>query len=250
MAILVAAGGAALGSAVGLGWQAGWLAGSAIGSLLFPARGQNITTEGPRLGDLTVSSSAYGAAIAIGYGTLRMAGNMIWSSGIREQQNVTRARSGGKGAATATQTSVSYAYFASFALSFGEGPAQDVLRIWADGKLIYDKTGSSPDVARASLRFRFHAGSETQLPDPLIEAYVGEGRAPAHRGLCVIVFEDLALADYGNRIPNITAEITYRRADQKPWQVIDFITPAEGDILPAISPASSAWTGGAGTDIS
>ncbi|WBQ12890.1 phage tail protein [Hyphomonadaceae bacterium BL14] len=231
MAILVAAGGAALGSAVGLGWQAGWLAGSAIGSLLFPARGQNITTEGPRLGDLTVSSSAYGAAIAIGYGTLRMAGNMIWSSGIREQQNVTRARSGGKGAATATQTSVSYAYFASFALSFGEGPAQDVLRIWADGKLIYDKTGSSPDVARASLRFRFHAGSETQLPDPLIEAYVGEGRAPAHRGLCVIVFEDLALADYGNRIPNITAEITYRRADQKPWQVIDFITPAEGGYL-------------------
>ena len=31
-------------------------------------------------------------------------------------------------------------YFASLALSFGEGPAEDVLRIWADGKLIYDKT--------------------------------------------------------------------------------------------------------------
>ncbi len=231
MAILVAAGGAALGSAVGLGWQAGWLAGSAIGSLLFPARGQNITTEGPRLGDLTISSSAYGASIPIGYGTLRMAGNMIWSSGIREQQNVTRTRSGGKGGGAPTQTSVSYAYFASFALSFGEAPAEDVLRIWADGKLIYDRTGSSPDVARANLRFRFHAGSETQLPDPLIEAHVGAGRAPAHRGLCVIVFEDLALADYGNRIPNITAEITYKRTDQKPWQLIDFITGGEGGVL-------------------
>ena len=229
MAILVAVGGAALGSAVGLGWQAGWLVGSVVGGLLFPGKGRNDAAEGPRLGDLTVSSSAYGASIPIGYGTLRMAGNMIWSSGIREQQNVTRTRSGGKGGGgRSTRTSITYSYSASFALSFGEGPAEDVLRIWADGKLIYDRTGSSPDVARPNLRFRFHRGSEAQLPDPLIEAHVGAGRAPAHRGLCVIVFEDLALADFGNRIPNITAEITYRRAAQQPFQLIDFITTGEG----------------------
>src|SRR5690606_30029345 len=228
MAILVAVGGAALGSAIGVGWQAGWLVGAVVGNLLFPRKGPDVRTEGPRLGDLTVTSSAYGASIAIGYGTLRMAGNMIWSSGIREQQNVTRTRAGGKGGGGATQTSVSYAYFASFALSFGEGPAEDVLRIWADGKLIYDKTGASPDVAKPNLRFRFYPGSETQLPDPLIEAHVGAGRAPAHRGLCLIVFEDLALADYGNRIPNITAEITYRRAAQQPYQLLDFITTGEG----------------------
>lgn len=228
MAILVAVGGAALGSAIGVGWQAGWLVGAVVGNLLFPRKGPDVRTEGPRLGDLTVTSSAYGASIAIGYGTLRMAGNMIWSSGIREQQNVTRTRAGGKGSGGATQTSVSYAYFASFALSFGEGPAEDVLRIWADGKLIYDKTGASPDVAKPNLRFRFYPGSETQLPDPLIEAHVGAGRAPAHRGLCLIVFEDLALADYGNRIPNITAEITFRRAAQQPYQLLDFITTGEG----------------------
>ncbi|MFN3315050.1 MAG: hypothetical protein ACK46Q_16535, partial [Hyphomonas sp.] len=122
------------------------------------------------------------------------AGNMIWSSGIREQQNVTRTRSGGKGSGGATQTSVTYSYFASFALSFGEGPAEDVLRIWADGKLIYDKTGASPDVAKPDLKFRFHSGTEDQLADPLIETHVGAGRAPAHRGLVTIVFEDLALA--------------------------------------------------------
>ncbi|MGI3212569.1 phage tail protein, partial [Roseovarius tibetensis] len=228
MAILVAAGGAALGSAVGLGWQAGWLVGSVAGNLLFPGKGQNVTTEGPRLGDLTVSSSAYGASIALGYGTLRMAGNMIWTAGIAEQKNVTRTRSGGKGGGGATRTSVTYSYFASFALAFGEGPAGDVLRIWADGKLIYDKTGASPDVARPDLRFRFHSGAEDQLADPLIETHVGAGRAPAHRGLATIVFEDLALADFGNRIPNITAEITYQRAAQQPWQSIDFITTGDG----------------------
>ncbi len=232
MAILVAAGGAVLGSAVGVGWQAGWLVGSVVGNLLFPAKGQNITTEGPRLGDLTVSSSAYGAAIAIGYGTLRMAGNMIWSSGIREQKNVTRMDAGGKGGGGGgSQTAITYSYFASFALSFGEGPAEDVLRIWADGKLIYDKTGANPDVSKPDLRFRFHTGAEDQLPDPLIETDVGAGRAPAHRGLVTIVFEDLALADFGNRIPNITAEITYRRTAQQPYQIIDFITPGEGGSL-------------------
>ncbi|WP_281301831.1 MULTISPECIES: phage tail protein [unclassified Iodidimonas] len=253
MAILVAVGGAALGSAVGLGWQAGWLVGSVAGSLLFPAKGQNVTTEGPRLGDLTVSSSAYGASIPIGYGTLRMAGNMIWSSGIREQQNVTRTRSGGKGGGgRSTQTSISYSYFASFALSFGEGPAEDVLRIWADGKLIYDKTGSSPDVAKPNLRFRFHRGSETQLPDPLVEAHVGAGRAPAHRGLCVIVFEDLALADFGNRIPNITAEITFKRAAQQPYQLIDFITTGEGGYFGSyqISDLAIDWRRGYGYFVS
>jgi hypothetical protein len=228
MAILVAVGGAALGSAIGVGWQAGWLVGAVAGQLLFPRKIPGSRTEGPRLGDLTVTSSAYGASIGIGYGTLRMAGNMIWSPGITERQNVTRTRAGGKGGGGAKQTQVSYAYFASFALSFGEGPAEDVLRIWADGKLIYDKTGASPDVAKPNLRFRFYPGSETQLPDPLIEAHVGAGRAPAHRGLCLIVFEDLALADFGNRIPNITAEITYRRAAQQPYQLLDFITTGEG----------------------
>ncbi len=228
MAILVAAGGAALGSTIGLG-GAGWLIGSIVGNLLFPTRGPETVSEGPRLGDLSVTGSAYGAPIPIAYGTLRMAGQMIWSAGIREQKNVSTTRTGGKGGGGgASHTSVTYAYFASFALAFGEGPAEDVLRIWADGKLIFDKRGTSATVAKPGLRFRFHGGEETELPDPLIESHVGAGQAPAHRGLCTIVFEDLALADFGNRVPNITAEITYRKTDEKPYQLIDFITTGEG----------------------
>ncbi len=231
MAILVAAGGAALGTALGVGPGAGWLAGAAVGNLLFPTQGPDSRVEGPRLGDLTVTSSAYGVPIAIAYGTLRMAGNLIWSSGISEARNVSRSRAGGKGGGGATQTAVSYRYTASFAIAFGEGPAEDVLRIWADGKLLYDKTGLHTDVARPGLRFRFHPGNETQLPDPLIEAQVGEGRAPAHRGLCYLVFEDLPLADFGNRIPNLTAGITFRREAAEPWQLLDVITTAEGGLF-------------------
>ena len=106
-----------------------------------------------------------------------------------------------------------------------------MLRIWADGKLLYDKSGASPEVAKGGLRFRFHTGNETQLPDPLIEAHVGDGRAPAHRGLCYLVFEDLPLADFGNRIPNLTAEITFHREAAQPWQLLEFITSGEGGLL-------------------
>jgi hypothetical protein len=228
MAILVAAGGAALGTALGVGPSAGWLVGAAVGNLLFPASGQDSRVEGPRLGDLTVTSSAYGAPVAIAYGTIRLAGNLIWSSGISERQNVSRTSAGGKGGGGPRQTAVSYAYYASLAIAFAEGPAEDVLRIWTDGKLLYDKSGASPEVVKKGLRFRFHPGNETQLPDPLIETHVGEGRAPAHRGLYYLVFEDLPLADFGNRIPNLTAEITFRRTVEQPYQLIDFVTTAEG----------------------
>jgi hypothetical protein len=244
MAIVVAAGGAALGTALGVGPNAGWLVGAAVGNLLFPASGQDSRVEGPRLGDLTVTSSAYGAPVAIAYGTIRLAGNLIWSSGISERQNVSRTRAGGKGGGGATQTAVSYAYYASLPIAFAEGAAEDVLRIWADGKLLYDKSGASPEVAKGGLRFRFHPGSENQLPDPLIEAHVGEGRAPAHRGLCTIVFEDLPLADVGNRIPNLTAEITFHRTVAQPYQLVDLITTGEGGgRSPATRPTASRSTG-------
>src|SRR5512134_3566298 len=112
--------GAAVGSMFGMP-QLGWIAGAAIGGLLFPAKGPH--TEGPRLGDLSVSSSAYGMPIPILYGTMRVAGNMIWSSGLAEEK--TTKKVGGKGGGGAKQTT--YSYTASFALSFGEGPADDVL---------------------------------------------------------------------------------------------------------------------------
>ena len=78
MAVLAIAGASALGStALGLGWQAGWLIGSTVGSLLFGPDQPDI--EGPRLRDLSVTSSAWGAPIPLIYGTMR-APATSWSS--------------------------------------------------------------------------------------------------------------------------------------------------------------------------
>lgn len=195
--------GAAIGGSVGYA-AAGYLIGTVIARQLFPP--PPIVTEGPRLGDASVSASTYGLAIALGYGTIRLGGNMIWSSGIRETEN--SVSGGGKGGG-ASHVQKTYSYFSSFALAFAGIEADRVLRIWADGNIIYDASGTAT-VRKAGLRFRFYPGSETQLPDSLMEADKGEGQVPAHRGLCYIVFDDLPLTDFGNRIPNITAEIAFK----------------------------------------
>lgn len=162
-------------------------------SYLFPA-------EGPRLRDLTISASTYGAAIPNIYGQARAAGNLIWASPIIEHK---KKKSSGKGGGSYN----SYTYTCTFAFAFARGPVTDVLRLWADGKVIYDKTGKSPKVKNTKYQFQVYTGEEDQTPDPRIELLDGVGNGPAYRGLCYIVFYDFLLTDFGNRIPQFAAEL-------------------------------------------
>lgn len=104
--LAVAAAGAAVGPLVGAP-QAGWLIGSVIGGRLF---GERQTVEGPRLGDLQVQASTYGLGIPRVFGSMRLAGNMIWARPLIERR---RRQSVGKGGGG--QTVVSYEYVATFA---------------------------------------------------------------------------------------------------------------------------------------
>ncbi|XAI96059.1 hypothetical protein [Microcystis phage Mwe-JY26] len=200
--LAVAVGGAAIGFAVGgpAGAQAGFLIGSAIGGYLFAP---TVKQEGPRLSDLTVTSSTFGASIPLLYGTARIPGNIIWSTGLVETKNVNTRRVGKGGQKVSSTT---YTYSASFAIGFCRGPVSSVLKVWADGKLIYDRSALGP-VSTNKFLLRFYEGTANQAVDPLIEQKVGVGNTPAYRDLCYVVFEDMQLADFGNRIPLITAEI-------------------------------------------
>ena len=207
--------GAALLTAAGIGFSVGELAGSA----LFPTK--PASQVGSRLGDLTISASTYGVIIPNAYGDVRVAGNMIWavSTGIREQVDTSSAGGGkgGKGGKGGGASSTTYTYFATFAMAFSTGPMDSVLQIWADSNLVWNTSGIIPLNApttnlpadESSFNFTFYNGDESQLPDPRIEAdpIIGTGNAPAHRGMCYILFDDIPLANYGNRIPNITVEI-------------------------------------------
>lgn len=196
--------------------------------------------DGPRLDDLRVAGSEYGAPIPLSVGTVRLAGQMIWATELEEREirhtDTSAARvagGGGKGKGGKKGTGLSdasavgawteYRYYANFAVAFSAGPAHELLKLWADGNLIFDRTGVKESTHSLRLAFRFYPGSEAQQPDALIENSVEGGQAPAHRGLVYIVFEAFELTDFGNRIPSITAEIAFEPTAARPYKTPTWI---------------------------
>ncbi len=155
------------------------------------------TVEGPRLESFQIQSSTEGAGIPRVYGRARLAGQLIWAAQFRETLAETTESSGGKGGRlSASKTTVrEYLYSLSFAVGLCEGPIDRVARVFADGKPF--------DISKRNVRV--YRGTEDQTPDDLIAAT--EGSAPAFRGLAYVVFENLPLKDFGNRIPQLSFEI-------------------------------------------
>ncbi|HLL58745.1 MAG TPA: phage tail protein, partial [Allosphingosinicella sp.] len=184
----------AVGTAVAgpLGGAIGAIAGQQIGSALFAPKAR----QGPRLGELAVQTSSYGSPIPKIFGTMRVAGTVIWSTDLIED----RTRSGGGKGQPKT---VTYSYSASFAVALSGRPIRGVGRIWADGKLLRGAAGDF----KSETGFRLYLGSEDQAVDSRIASVEGAGKAPAHRGIAYAMFEDFQLADYGNRIPSLTFEV-------------------------------------------
>src|SRR5262249_45631453 len=178
----------------------GALAGSAMDRALFASR-REVSQEGPRLADLEVMASTEGAPIPRVYGRARLSGQVIWATNLEEVVSTasqTTGSSGGKGmgsGSSVTTNTTTYSYFANLAVGLCEGPIGAVLRVWADGKPL-DLSG---------LTIRTYSGEEAQAPDPLIVAK--EVDAPAYRGLAYVVFERLPLANFGNRIPQLSFEV-------------------------------------------
>jgi Putative phage tail protein len=174
--------------------------GGAIGALV----GRQIDTaiiggrrvEGPRLKDLTVQTSSYGSALPLHFGKMRAAGSVIWATELVEHKDTA---GGGKGRPSVT----SYTYSSSFAVAVASRPIAGIGRIWADGNLL---RGAGGDL-KVGGTLRIHLGHGDQEADALMAQAEGITRCPAYRGLAYVVFEDLELADYGNRIPSLTFEI-------------------------------------------
>lgn len=188
--LLLTAAGTALGGPIG--GAIGALLGKQIDGRLFAPKAR----QGPRLGELAVQTSSYGSQIPKLFGTMRVAGTVIWATDLREERSKS---GGGKG----QPKTVNYSYSANFAVALSARPIRSVGRIWADGKLL---RGAAGDFKTAT-GFRLHLGGEAQAVDPLIAAVEGPGQAPAYRGIAYAVFEDFQLGDYGNRIPSLTFEI-------------------------------------------
>jgi hypothetical protein len=201
-----------------IGTALGGPVGSAIGALIGQSVDQALLApvrRGPRVGDLSVQTSSYGTQIPRIYGSMRVAGTVVWATDLIESAQTT----GAKG-----QPDVTYSYSVSLAVALSSRRASSIGRIWADGKLLRGAAGDF----KVDTVFRFCDGSDDQVIDPLIGSIEGITATPAYRGVALAVFENLQLADFGNRIPIMTFEVV---ADEEAPSIGSIIDDASGGAI-------------------
>lgn len=246
--------GASIGNAVlpqGLNFLGRSLGGAAIGRALGGYIGRAVdtalagATEGPRVPSLHIMESREGAGISNAYGRMRVGGQVFWASNFREWRDTERV--GGKGGPEVTE----FRYSVSVAIALGEGEIHRIGQVWANNEP-FDMSGVS---------YRLYSGAEDQTIDPYIEML--EGDAPAYRGLAYIVFEDLPLDEFGNRLPQFSFEV-FRRPKENDTSLAGHVTgvniiPASGEFVyateivreqefPGVERALNANTGQARSD--
>jgi hypothetical protein len=183
--------------------QLGWMIGSAIGGYVDPD-----VIEGPRLKDAQVQTSQEGVPRPIIYGTAQVAGNLIHRGPLKEVKKKERTGKGGPVQET-------YHYYMTYAIRVCEGPVAGIRRIWRDDKLVYStREGDSLDADTAAFasKLTIYTGSETQLPDPSLEALPAEynggvGNVPSYLGTCYVVFENDDLTERRGTIPQYRFEV-------------------------------------------
>src|SRR5665213_284437 len=173
-------------------------AGGVLDSYLLGKLVPNQKRFGPRLQGTTALSSIEGDPIWRAYGRNRITGTIMWSARFLETVTVTRVKSsGGKGGGSSSTSTTTYNYSCSFAIGLCEGPITRINRIFADGKVL--------DVTNVT--YTIYTGTQTQTADPTITAIEGAAFTPAYRGLSYVVFENLDLTNFGNRIPQFSFEV-------------------------------------------
>ena len=191
------------GTAAPFAWYvAGASIGMTIGGIIDPPEGQTIRQEGPRLGDLNIQTAEWGTPIRRLFGTYKMSGNIIWALDLHETKHVEESGEGKGGGGTKTETTW-YSYAGSWAVGFCEGETAGIKRIWFDSVLVYDNTNYSGGLTYSNHTIYFGT------PDQEIDWYIQskDSDTPAYRNLCYIVFNNIELENYGNKIPKVSCEI-------------------------------------------
>ena len=222
-----------------IGTAIGGPIGGALGSLVGQSIDQGLfgpgPRKGPRLGDLSVQTSSYGSPLPRIYGRMRVAGTVVWATDLKEEEAI----EGGGKSGPERQT---YSYSVSLAVALSSRPINAVRRIWADGRLI---RGASGDF-KVKTKFRLTPGGEDQAVDALIASLEGVEDSPAYRGLALAIFEDLELAEFGNRIPMLTFEV---EADDQPVPLSTLLSDAAGGAIAASDNRPIAGFAAHGTSI-
>jgi hypothetical protein len=248
--------------------------GSLAGSLLFPT--QLPTVSGPRLQDITQTTSSVGTSIPRGWGTFSVAGAVIYQSDLREV--IVTEDVGGKGGPSQEVETPTYYQDFAIALCEGEdpianlGPIAGVRRMWANGKPVYDRRPKQDDETDSEFNQRIAAsdvldtqmviylGTEDQEPDPTMEADLGVGEVSAFRGLAYIVLINWQnKPEDGNKMPlnwkfevytdgalDTNAAFEYSNGYLPPWFKGQDIPLYSSSLFYNFSVRHTGWTYGSG----
>jgi len=183
---------------------------SYVSALLFTPKSTTARQDGSRLSDLATAKTDYGSPISKIYGRARVGGILMWARPIREVVATSTQGGGGKKRPQKVQTTT-YTYFGTCAYLLCEGTVY-LRRLWINNRLVYDvRPEATTSVFDTSVKFfadycRFRTGATNQPIDSAISATQG-AYTPAFRRRSYLVFEELPLEEYGNRLPVIQAEV-------------------------------------------
>jgi len=236
----------------------------------------------PRLSDLKVQTSSFGAPIPRLYGeSVRVAGNIIDKSDLIPRKH----KKGGIDTVVLGKIGgvKYYTYDAHFGVLLCEGalPANSLKRIFADGKVIFDRDAPNstagaaiPGVAdsltwnlatkthQCAISITFYRGTATQGVDPDLSALHSDDlNYPAYRHSAYVVFNNFKTSDFGNRVPNLEFEVetdktTVRQVVEELGSFADvdiyagqlrddivhgYIVAVDGSVWNAIEPLAAAY---------
>ena len=201
-------------------------AGGAIGGAIGGSFDPNQQFQGPRLEDLKVQYSNYGAGIPTLYGTERLAPNVFWSTD--KQKVATTETQGGKGGGGGVENTT-YRYYVNMRLLLCETPRDGspttIVQIFKDGKLIWDATSGIPvgsalaSAENPAASFILYQGHQDQLPNPEEEAFHGgPGSVSAYRGVVSIYMRQIECP--GGRVPQFSFVCSNSYSDAPEIQTI------------------------------
>ena len=222
-----AIGGMSSGTVLGL---SGAVIGRAVGATLGRVIDQRLTGSGSdpvergRIDRFRLTQAVEGGPVARLFGRMRLGGQVIWATQFVERATTSGGGGGGGGGKGAPRpppqpVTTTYSYSISLALALCEGEIRRVGRVWADGA----------ELDLSTVAMRVYTGTRDQMPDPLMEAVEGAGAVPAYRGIAYVVFEDLDLTPFGNRVPQFAFEVV------RPARPGAGLLPAAADLVRAVA---------------
>lgn len=165
------------------------------------------------LGEISKQTAKEAEPRAIVWGRFRpIGGNIIHVQAPQTQwitttQKVSSGKGGKKKKKQVTKTQHVYR---TYAIGVCEGPISKFIRIWRNGKLVYDARGTAWGTNNNQVflnQARLYTGSWTQTADSTLQAIWGAANVPAYRGTAYIVVINEDLTDLGGAVPQYQFEV-------------------------------------------